>query len=102
MMEEWRAKLQAEGVGVDLWYLSVDEQEAVLANFLRQRPSMAPGVSLRLKTYDSLFPWLERYQIDPQLGIPIHLLIAPGGKVRYVHVSQLRDTDYRIIKELLQ
>ncbi|MCC7263310.1 MAG: TlpA family protein disulfide reductase [Candidatus Latescibacteria bacterium] len=102
MMEEWRARLQGEGVPVDLWYLSVDEQEVVLGNFLRQRSGLAPGVSLRLKTYDTLFPWLERYQIDPQLGIPIHMLIAPGGKVRYVHVSQLRDTDYRIIKELLQ
>lgn len=102
MMEEWRAKLQEEGVPVDLWYLSVDEQEAVLGNFLRQRPNMAPGVSLRLKNYDSLFPWLNRYQIDPQLGIPIHMLIAPGGKLRYIHVSQLRDTDVRILKELMQ
>lgn len=102
MMEEWRAKLQAEGLPVELWYLSVDEQEKVLASFLLQRPSMAPGVSLRLKSYDTLFPWLTRYQIDPQLGIPIHMLIAPGGKLRYIHVSQLRDSDYRVLRELMQ
>lgn len=102
MMEEWKAQFQGEGVAFELWYLSVDDQEKVLANFLQQRPAMAPGVSLRLKNYDSLFPWLTKYQIDPQLGIPIHLLLAPGGKLRYVHVSQLRDTDYRVIKELMQ
>lgn len=102
MMEEWRARLQGEGVPVDLWYLSVDEQEAVLGNFLRQRPSLAPGTSLRLRNFDDLGAWLGKYGLDPQAAaIPIHLLIAPGGKVRYVHVSQLRDSDYRIIKELL-
>jgi len=102
MMEEWRTRLQAEGVPVELWYLSVDEQEGVLANFLKQRPGMAPGVSVRLKSYEALFPWLTKYQIDPQSGIPIHLLIAPGGRLRYVHVSQLRESDYRVLKELLQ
>jgi hypothetical protein len=102
MMDEWQAKFQAEGVAVDLWYLSVDEQEALLTNFLRQRPSMAPGVSLRLKEYGALFPWLTKYQIDPQSGIPIHLLIAPGGKVRYVHISQLREGDYRVLAELME
>ncbi len=103
MMEEWRAKLQAEGVPVELWYLSVDEQDAVLGNFLRQRPAMAPGTSLRLQNFEDLSGWLGRYGLDAQAAaIPIHMLVAPGGRLRYIHVSQLRDADYRIIKELLQ
>jgi thiol-disulfide isomerase/thioredoxin len=103
MMEEWRARLQAEGVPVDLWYLSVDEQEQVLANFLRQRPAMAPGVSLRLRHFADLGPWLGKYRLDPEAAaIPIHVLVAPGGKTRYIHVSQLREADYRIVKELMQ
>ncbi|MBI2505072.1 MAG: TlpA family protein disulfide reductase [Candidatus Latescibacteria bacterium] len=103
MMEQWKAQLQGEGVVFDLWYLSVDEQEKVLSNFLQQRPSMAPGVSLRLKDYGSMFPWLAKYQIAAEAAaIPIHMLVAPGGKVRCVHVGQLREGDYKVIKELMQ
>ena len=103
MMEQWKAQLQGEGVAVELWYLSVDEQEKVLGNFLQQRPSMAPGVSLRLKDFGTLAAWLAKYQLDAQeAAIPIHFLLAPGGKVRYIHVGQLRDTDYRVLKDLMQ
>lgn len=103
MMEQWKAQLQGEGLAVDLWYLSVDEQEKVLGNFLQQRPAMAPGISLRLKDFASLAAWLTKYQLDPgEAAIPIHLLLAPGGKVRYIHVGQLREADYRVLKELMQ
>lgn len=103
MMEQWKAQFHQEGVEFDLWYLSVDEQEEALRRFLQQRPSLAPGNSARIAELKHLGPWLKQYQLDAELAaIPIHMLVAPGGAVRCVHVGQLREGDYRVLKELMQ
>jgi len=102
MMEQWKEQLQREGVEFELWYLSVDEREEILTRFLQQRPGMAPGNSLRIADLKHLEPWLKKYQLDALAAIPIHLLIAPGGRVRCVHVGQLREGDYRVLKELME
>jgi thiol-disulfide isomerase/thioredoxin len=102
LIEAWRGQLEKEGVAVQVWYLSVDEDAGELARFLRQNPRVAAGYSLRLKEMRYLEPWLKAYGLGSASAIPIHLVVAPGGKVRCAHVGELREGDYPLMKELLR
>ncbi len=102
LIESWRAQLGREGVAVDVWYVSVDEDRELLSKFLRQNPKVATGTSLRLTSMQALDPWLRQYGLDATQAIPIHLIVGPGGQVRCSHVGELRESDYPLMRELLR
>jgi thiol-disulfide isomerase/thioredoxin len=102
LLGRWRDQLRKEGQDFDLWFMSLDEQEADLTRFLKENPQMAPGSSVRMTSMSDLEPWLKKYRLDATAAIPIQVLAAPGGKVRCVRVGSLRDNDYPKVKALLK
>lgn len=102
LIESWKEQLAKAGIPVEVWYLSVDEDAEELVRFLRRNPQIAAGHSLRLKSMSALGPWLKEYGLEATAAIPIHLIVAPGGRVRCSHVGELREGDYPLLKELLQ
>ena len=101
MLEAWRTQLERDGIAVDLWYLSLDEDPEELQRFLRQNPHVAPAPSARLTAPEQLGPWLRSWGADGASAIPIHVMVDPRGRVRCVHVGETREGDFPFVKALI-
>ena len=101
LLERWVARLRKEGVPLDLWFLSVDEDVEGLTRFLGENPSVATGPSVRLLNPNDLGRWLAGMRGAPDSAIPIQVIAAPGGGVRCVRTGSLRDSDFPIVRALV-
>lgn len=101
LITRWFDSLKNDGVPVDLWFLSVDEEPDTLAGFLRSHPDIAPFNALRIDDGTSLPPFLASLGLKPDTSIPINVLASPGGEVRCVRTGAITDGDYPIIHGLL-
>jgi thiol-disulfide isomerase/thioredoxin len=97
----WHDRLVKEGRPFDLWFLSVDERQQDLVQFLNDNPETAPGNSVRLAAPGGLERWLAGFKGAPTGAIPLQVIAAPGGKVRCIRAGALRDADYPVVKALL-
>ncbi len=97
----WHDRLVKEGRPFDLWFLSVDERQQDLVQFLNDNPETAPGNSVRLAAPGGLERWLAGFKGAPTGAIPLQVIAAPGGKVRCIRAGALRDADYSVVKALL-
>jgi thiol-disulfide isomerase/thioredoxin len=98
----WRDRLRQDGVALDLWFLSLDEDADELAKFLAAHPEVAPAPSLRASSPADFRAWVKNYTIDASMPIPIHLLAAPDGRVRCVRNGSLDEGDYSTVAALLR
>lgn len=102
MLLLWRDELQRQGKEVRVWFVSVDEDREELARFLSAHPAVAPGDSARLTAPDALGAWLKTLGVDEMASVPIHVIAAPGGRVRCVRTGSLNDGDFSIVRNLLR
>lgn len=102
LLVKWRDQLRKDGVPFELVFLSVDDTEKVLTDFLGGHPDVAPEPSLRLLQPKGLEAWLKRYQPEPSGSIPVHLIAAPGLQVRCVRAGSLREGDYATVRALMR
>jgi thiol-disulfide isomerase/thioredoxin len=98
----WRDRLKQDGVSLDLWFLSVDEEADDLAKFLAAHPDIAPAPSLRISSPKDFQTWASRYRIDASSSIPIHVLAGSDGSVRCVRLGSLDEGDYATVAALLR
>ncbi|MCK9462711.1 MAG: TlpA family protein disulfide reductase [Proteobacteria bacterium] len=101
LITRWMEALKRDGVAVDLWFLSIDEEPAVLRSFLAERPTITPYNSLRLSRQETLRPWLGSLGLPPDTAIPVNVLAGPGGAVRCVRTGAINDGHYPTIREIL-
>ena len=98
----WRDRLRQNGVALDLWFLSLDEDADELAKFLAAHPEVAPAPSLRASSPADFRAWVKNYTMDASMPIPIHILAAPDGRVRCIRNGSLDEGDYPAVAALLR
>jgi len=91
---DWRDRLKQDGVAIDVWFLSLDEDADELARFLAAHPAVAPAPSLRISSPADFKGWASAFLFDAAAPIPIHVLAAPDGRVRCIHNGSLNEGDY--------
>jgi thiol-disulfide isomerase/thioredoxin len=91
---DWRDRLKQDGVALDLWFLSLDEDAGELTKFLAAHPEVAPAPSLRISSPGDFKGWAGAYLFDAAAPIPVHLLAAPDGRVRCIHNGSINESDY--------
>jgi len=102
MLLGWRDRLKQDGVALDLWFLSLDEDAGELGKLLALHPKIAPAPSLRVSSQREFEVWAKRYLKDASTPIPIHLLAAPDGGVRCIRTGSLDEGDYSTVAALLR
>jgi thiol-disulfide isomerase/thioredoxin len=102
LLVEWHSRLVKEGVPLDLLFVSVDEREQELVEFLKANPTMAPGESVRLTTFSELNPWLASFKGAPTGTIPLQIIAGPQLKVRCIRAGSLREGDFPVVKQFFQ
>lgn len=100
LLARFRDQLNEQGTRVELLFLSVDQSADAVANFRAQHPEV--GGTLRVSEADKLEAWLTSIGLDAGAPLPIHVFIDPQGKVRCARTGALRESDFSLVKKLLQ
>jgi thiol-disulfide isomerase/thioredoxin len=102
LLIEWHSRLVKEGVPLDLLFVSVDERQPDLVEFLKANPAMAPGESVRLAAFSELNPWLASFKGAPTGTIPLQIIAGPQLKVHCIRAGSLREGDFPIVQQLVR
>lgn len=98
-IEKWRGALAADGVEVDVTYVSIDQDQRKLSNFAERHPEL--DVHLRLAD-GALDRWFGRFDLTPETRIPLHFMVDPQGRTRCVRSGSVGDGDYAAVRRILQ
>jgi thiol-disulfide isomerase/thioredoxin len=97
-LTEWRARLAAEKIDVNLLFLSVDESVEEMEAFRKKHGRIPP--SLHLKEADALQPWMQEMGLDPGAGLPFHVFADRKRLVRCVRAASVGENDFPAVKSL--
>ncbi|HWO26462.1 MAG TPA: TlpA disulfide reductase family protein [Kofleriaceae bacterium] len=98
-LRTWRDKLGAAGKPFELAFVSIDESDAVVAEFQKAHPDMPPSV--RLAEPDKSLPWFRELGLTGEPPIPVHVFVDPTSHVRCARAGAVREKDYDTIVQLL-
>ncbi|HYQ44131.1 MAG TPA: thioredoxin-like domain-containing protein [Polyangiaceae bacterium] len=93
-------KLQATGA-FRLSFVSLDDDERQLHDFLDSQPSTGLHASYWLKEGNEREDWLKSVGQNPDAPLPFHLLVDPKGKVRCAIQGAVEDADFAEISGIV-
>ena len=99
MIASWQQKLAAEGKAIDVQFVSVDEDAAAVPAFRAQHPN-APA-SLHIADPKALAPLISELGLDSGAGLPIHVFVEKGSRVRCVRAGAVTESHYAIVASML-
>jgi len=94
-------KLAASGAAFRLSFISLDDDERQLHDFLEGQPSTGLHASYWLKEGSEREDWLKSAGQSPDAPLPFHLLIDPKGKIRCAIQGAVEDGDYVEISSIV-
>lgn len=93
-------KLQASGA-FRLSFVSLDDDERQLHDFLDGQPSAGLHASYWLKEGNEREDWLKSAGQNPDAPLPFHLLVDPKGKIRCAIQGAVEDADFAEISGIV-
>jgi thiol-disulfide isomerase/thioredoxin len=100
MLAEWTGRFKKAGMATSLDFVSVDEEAATLATFMKGHPEIPS--TLHLKDPEALAPWLTALGLDPGAGLPIHIFADQAGTLKCVRAAAISESHYATIEKLLK
>ena len=94
LLLEWRDQLRADGVPVDLSFLSIDDDEREMTRFMSAQPKKGVRASYWLQTEKARQAWFESIGFDDTPELPVHVLVTPAGKLSCVIKGAMEPSDY--------
>jgi thiol-disulfide isomerase/thioredoxin len=87
-------KLGAAGAAFRLSFVSLDDDERQLDDFLDTQPAAGLHASYWLKEGSEREDWLKAAGQSPDAPLPFHILVDPKGKIRCAIQGAIEDGDY--------
>jgi thiol-disulfide isomerase/thioredoxin len=84
-----------------LSFISLDDDERQLGDFLDGQPEAGLHASYWLKEGSEREDWLKAAGQSPDAPLPFHILVDPKGKIRCVISGAIEDGDYAEISALV-
>ena len=94
-------KLAAAGAPFRLAFVSLDDDERQLHDFLESQPAAGLHASYWLKEGSEREDWLKSAGQNPDAPLPFHLLVDPKGKIRCAIQGAVEDGDYAEISGIV-
>src|SRR5450432_3764574 len=94
-------KLGAASAPFRLSFVSLDDDERQLNDFLEGQPAAGLHQSYWLKEGSEREEWLKGAGQSPDAPLPFHLLVDPKGKIRCVVQGAIEDGDYAEISGIV-
>lgn len=101
MLARWDEALDAGTPGLDVYFLSVDEDADLLGRFWQSHGDLATHPTARITELGAMEPWMARYGLPPSTAIPIHALVDPQGDVRCIRTGSVKEDDLKTVKTIL-
>jgi hypothetical protein len=99
-LQKWDEKLRAEGTPVELVFLSVDKNRALVERWRDQHPGSPP--SLRIADESLLKGWIGALGLEEGTAIPIHAFVDPQDRLRCLRTGGLGDHHLASVRALLR
>lgn len=99
MIATWQKQLQGAGKRLDVQFVSVDETAEAVQTFRTQHPALPP--SFRLAEPTALAPFIAALGLDSGAGLPIHVFVEDGARVRCVRAGAITESHYAIVSSLM-
>jgi len=93
-----RDKLVAAGKRVELTFVSIDDNDAEVAEFRKAHPELP--VALRIAGNHQRIAWLRSLHLSDG-AIPIHLFVSPASRLRCARAGEIREQDLAMVDRLL-
>jgi thiol-disulfide isomerase/thioredoxin len=94
-------KLGSSGAGFRLSFVSLDDDERQLDDFLDTQPTGGLHASYWLKEGNEREDWLKAAGQSPDAPLPFHLLVDPKGKIRCAIQGAIEDGDFAEISRIV-
>lgn len=94
-------KLAAAGAPFRLSFVSLDDDERQLDDFLDTQPAAGLHASYWLKEGNEREDWLKAAGLSPDAPLPFHILVDPRGKIRCSVQGAVDDGDFAEISTLV-
>lgn len=101
LLRSWMSRLQADGVAVDLGLISLDDDERQLQQFLDRATGDLPRASLWMPGGTARTRWLKAVGLRDNPGLPVQILVRPGGEVGCTIQGAVEPSDYDAVRQLL-
>ena len=102
MLMKWRGQLAATVAPVDLLLVSVDEGMDDVKAYLARQPGVRALPNYLARERGPLESALKPLGLGSLDSIPMHLFVAPDGKVRCVRAGALNDDDFPLVRGLVR
>jgi thiol-disulfide isomerase/thioredoxin len=96
----WRDQLKAEGVKIELAFVSIDDDERELTRFLEAQPEKGVRSSWWLPAEDARAKWFSAIGFDDLPQLPVHAFINPAGKLTCTVTGALDPPDYPALQKV--
>ncbi len=97
----WQARLQSQGVLLELAFVSLDDDERQLQRFLEGQPKTGVRASYWLQEGDQRNAWLTALNLKNPPELPLHVLVAPSGQVACTIEGAVEDRDFPAVSAFL-
>jgi thiol-disulfide isomerase/thioredoxin len=97
----WEQKLAQEGAPTHFVFISIDDDQRQLTDFLNAQPQAGVKSALWLQSGGNRDGWLAAMKLKNPPDLPEQVLVDPTGKVRCVIEGAVEDGDYAQVKALL-
>ncbi len=97
-LKAWEQRL---GARLRVEFVSIDDDQRQLEQFLNGQPSGGLRASFWLKEGKEREDWLLAAAVDPDPELPLHLLVDARGKVRCKVQGAVEDADFAAVQALV-
>jgi thiol-disulfide isomerase/thioredoxin len=97
----WQARLQSQGVLLDLAFVSLDDDERQLQRFLEGQPKTGVRASYWLPDGEQRTGWLAALNVKNPPELPLQVLVAPSGQVACTIEGAVEDRDFPAVSAFL-
>jgi thiol-disulfide isomerase/thioredoxin len=98
----WEKKLQDEGVPFRLVFVSLDDDERQLRDFLEKQPTAGLRRTYWLREGSQREEWLANVGMDTDPRLPAHLVVAASGETHCVVEGAVEDGDFEQVRRVVK
>jgi thiol-disulfide isomerase/thioredoxin len=101
MLREWEQKLSKGPKPLKVIFVSLDDDERQLTQFLQSQPTTGIKASYWLREGKERVEWLKSLRVDPDTQLPGHFLVDPKGVVRCFISGAVEPEDFSRLQQIL-
>ena len=100
LLQKWKRDLAKKGVSLELVFVSIDDDQRQLAQFLEKHPASLSS-TYWLEEGAMRDAWLRKAEIPADPRLPVHLLVNPSGDVFCQIDGAIEESDFPEVEKLL-